>query len=301
MKYSSLLILIANILFVSLYVISGGCAGGCNTNADEEESAATLDDNESVDDDSSGEQKHTGESCTSWEDCFGTGYVCLFTSDECVGACFVSGSDLGNDSGVCADVCEKADDCPQGYFCSPDCNNAQPRYCIPDGNEKFFECPPNTDDDDDDNTNDDVWTDSSTGLMWQNSDDQGYTWDAAKSCCENLLLGGYNDWRLPSISELRSLVRECSATATDGPCDVTDTCLDHENCWSSECEGCSWGNPPGPDGQYWPSELQGDGWWYWSSSLATDTFDSKWFLDFKDAQINTFNGSASFTGVRCVR
>ena len=50
--------------------------------------------------------------------------------------------------------------------------------------------------------------DSATGLMWQ--DDSGAmsvqkNWEGAKSHCQNLTHGGYNDWRLPTISELESL------------------------------------------------------------------------------------------------
>jgi hypothetical protein len=52
-----------------------------------------------------------------------------------------------------------------------------------------------------------VVTDLNTGLMWQRADDGvGRTWAAAISYCENLALGGYSDWRLPSRQELVSIV-----------------------------------------------------------------------------------------------
>ena len=58
-----------------------------------------------------------------------------------------------------------------------------------------------------------VWTDTSTGLMWQKRrDDSGSTkfadnqdWDEAVSYCRNLRLGGYSDWRLPTIGELSAI------------------------------------------------------------------------------------------------
>jgi len=50
-------------------------------------------------------------------------------------------------------------------------------------------------------------TDNATGLMWQQSDD-GTTrdWENALSYAENLTLAGYNDWRLPNVKELQSIV-----------------------------------------------------------------------------------------------
>ncbi|MGD9732770.1 MAG: DUF1566 domain-containing protein [Desulfamplus sp.] len=50
-------------------------------------------------------------------------------------------------------------------------------------------------------------SDSATGLMWQqDKPDNEMTWKDALSYCENLNLGGYTDWRLPTIKELLSIV-----------------------------------------------------------------------------------------------
>jgi hypothetical protein len=50
-------------------------------------------------------------------------------------------------------------------------------------------------------------TDHNTGLMWQQDTAPGtYNWQQALSYCENLTLADYNDWRLPDVNELQSLV-----------------------------------------------------------------------------------------------
>ena len=49
-------------------------------------------------------------------------------------------------------------------------------------------------------------TDTTTGLMWQQSTQEDMDWESVISYCESLTLGGYNDWRLPNINELKSLV-----------------------------------------------------------------------------------------------
>ncbi len=54
-----------------------------------------------------------------------------------------------------------------------------------------------------------VVLDTTTNLLWQ--DDNAvislkYTWTNAITQCENLNLGGYDDWRLPSFNELYALI-----------------------------------------------------------------------------------------------
>jgi hypothetical protein len=54
---------------------------------------------------------------------------------------------------------------------------------------------------------DNTITDIHTGLMWQrNTFDSQLDWHQALIHCENLSFAGYNDWRLPTIKELRSIV-----------------------------------------------------------------------------------------------
>lgn len=49
-------------------------------------------------------------------------------------------------------------------------------------------------------------TDLNTGLMWQEiPTEEGFDWQSAKEYCENLELGGYDDWRMPTAKELFSI------------------------------------------------------------------------------------------------
>ncbi len=50
-------------------------------------------------------------------------------------------------------------------------------------------------------------TDNVTGLMWQQDPGEKMTWDQAVAGAGSLTLGGYNDWRLPTIKELYSLIK----------------------------------------------------------------------------------------------
>jgi hypothetical protein len=46
-----------------------------------------------------------------------------------------------------------------------------------------------------------------TGLMWQQAvDSQSYNWSDAGKYCDGLVLGGHDNWRLPTEEELQSIV-----------------------------------------------------------------------------------------------
>ena len=51
-------------------------------------------------------------------------------------------------------------------------------------------------------------TDQMTGLMWQAGEIRPEKWQQALTYCNQLDLGGYRDWRLPTIKELSTLVNE---------------------------------------------------------------------------------------------
>lgn len=51
-----------------------------------------------------------------------------------------------------------------------------------------------------------IVTDSRTGLMWQDDAvSSAMTWSEAITYCEDKVLGGYSDWRLPNQRELLSI------------------------------------------------------------------------------------------------
>jgi len=55
----------------------------------------------------------------------------------------------------------------------------------------------------------DIVTDNVTKLQWQDNEEVKTvkkSWEDAKSYCSSLSLGGYNNWRLPTRKELRSIV-----------------------------------------------------------------------------------------------
>lgn len=51
-------------------------------------------------------------------------------------------------------------------------------------------------------------TDQYTGLMWQSTEILPQKWENALAYCEKLQLEGFDDWRLPTLKELMTLVNE---------------------------------------------------------------------------------------------
>jgi hypothetical protein len=109
---------------------------------------------------------------------------------------------------------------------------------------------------DDNFTKGELWVDPVTNLTWQtgNSCDGRYPF-FPDSYCETLEIDGFSDWRLPSISEMRSLIRGCPATETGGECPLTDECQDWDECKDGICNGCEEGAGP-TDGCYGHPEFQ---------------------------------------------
>ena len=113
--------------------------------------------------------------------------------------------------------------------------------------------------------------DNVTGLMWQKATATGtYTWQQAVDYCNNLSLGGYTDWYLPTILELSTLV---------------DSSISF----------------PGPtiNRSYFPDTVAS---WYWSSTSPPDAYgtDAASHVDFYDGNVyNYFKAYGLY--VRAVR
>lgn len=159
----------------------------------------------------------------------------------------------------------------------------------------------NTGDDDsnDDDESGDTWIDPSSGLTWQVTPQSDYmSWEEAKSYCEQLSLDG-GGWHLPTISELRTLIRGCDGTETGGSCGVTDDCLD-SSCWDESSCSCEYGSGPN-HGCYGLPELPGECANYWSSSpVPDDIYDYAWIVSFYGGHIYSHYEN-NYADARCVR
>ena len=147
-----------------------------------------------------------------------------------------------------------------------------------------------------------TWLDPVSGLTWQDPPYSGTkTWNDAKSYCSSLSLAG-GGWRLPTIGELRSLIRGCAATQTGGSCGVTDSCRSYSSCQDSSCYGCTHNKGPA-GGCYWPGELSGTCSWYCSSSPVADSGDCVFFVTFDRGLVSFVDVYPDYgdNHVRCVR
>jgi hypothetical protein len=168
--------------------------------------------------------------------------------------------------------------------------------------------------------NNQTWKDSKSGLTWQVTPTSGkIQYSQVWQHCNALKWGG-GGWRVPTISELRSLIRGCVNTVPGGKCGLEEECstLDSmdEPCFVNvSCKGCSKNKGPGLRDMYWPPELQGEGVRYWSAtSFSMDGGYGNWVrtIDFDNASINqemVFDlrgnpyegGEMTARHVRCVR
>jgi len=154
-----------------------------------------------------------------------------------------------------------------------------------------------------------TWVDDDSGLEWEMPVSFAMLYfDGANAYCENLDWEGYTDWRLPTISELRSLILMCEDTEPGGACNVTDDCLSL-SCKNEECADngtCNGGGGPGASGYYFPPELNCTLNEFWSSSVVDDDTTLAWTIAFFEASL--YSAPVSEEGpdartifVRCVR
>lgn len=145
-----------------------------------------------------------------------------------------------------------------------------------------------------------LWTDPTSGLTWYHPGNKGseMSWESAKQYCTALSSNG-GGWHLPTIDELRSLVRGCPATETGGSCNIgEDDCLDI-SCWDGTCVECP-DDGPGTAGCYWPSEMSGECSWFWSSSELKTSPGYAWFIVYVVGHVG-YDGFEENKSVICVR
>lgn len=116
----------------------------------------------------------------------------------------------------------------------------------------------------------DIVIDSKTGLQWQdNYKDNGnikqLTWKDAIAYCEGLTLDGYDDWRLPNIYELRSIVEH--SRYDPAIAQMFQHITSH---------------------------------YYWSSTTSVHITDSAWGVSFWDGKSHYYKKNL-YSYVRCVR
>lgn len=141
--------------------------------------------------------------------------------------------------------------------------------------------------------------DPSSGLTWSAESPTNFGWDSAKAYCDNLTESGYSDWRMPTISELRTLIQNCPETQMPGgSCGVTDSCLTaypyNNECRNDACKGCA-------DDENHTGKYSKFGAFYplWSSSAVPDTWE-KWIIDFNSGGLESWHVETHYD-VRCVR
>ena len=153
------------------------------------------------------------------------------------------------------------------------------------------------------------WFDADSGLCWQDPPPEDRIFFAsAVTYCDALNLGGHGpgSWHLPTISELRSLIRGCPATMTGGECPVTDSCSPDDRgseCQDDTCGGCEPFGGPGAGGAYWPELFNGAiERWYWSSTSDGEGYGIYvWDVVFVTGDISASEEEMNAGYVRCVR
>ncbi len=114
-----------------------------------------------------------------------------------------------------------------------------------------------------------TWRDPKTGFEWQCESPGEMTWHDAREYAESLSLDGKNDWRLPTLAELESLL--------------------------DRTKGRSDGRPLMREEVPFRDTLS-----YWSSTTFAPDTHSAWIVMFDGAYVLSYYKSNSYS-VRCVR
>jgi len=143
--------------------------------------------------------------------------------------------------------------------------------------------------------------DPRTSLCWesQDSDADSLTYNDSVKRCEELVLELTDDWRLPTISEARSIIRGCPTTETGGSCAVDDGSGTDE---LNDCAGCYFNNGPDLSGCYWDDSMDSFCFSssYWSSTPSNDSA-GHFTVRFSTGQVSLNAGALVMFKARCVR
>ena len=133
--------------------------------------------------------------------------------------------------------------------------------------------------------------DLSSTLIWSAKASSAMTWQNAVDYCSSYSENGLSNWHLPKISELRTLIQNCSGTITGGLCAVNDPNHLSSGDYSSNCY-CD----EDLTGKY---SKFGEIGWFWSSSTQTGN-NRAWRVIFSKGGVYD-NNKSSEGYVRCVR
>ena len=263
-------------------LVSGECTGPCDPNPCEGLS-------------------NSPERCIAEDDYY---YTCecndtyLFSPSEgCLNPCLPNKCETSeNAEGICYPIhaLNYSCKCKAGYFWS-----REAEACL----EEIPPCSPE---------NNGVCKDYDSGIIWSARAEKERNTEGidllyikeALEYCKNARDGGFSDWRLPTIDELRTLVVNCPNLEPDGACKVSDKkhCLS-ESCYNEEDCSCH-GDHDTSFGKF-GVEIFGS---YWSSSVGGGFFEGErnWLIDLRgDARIFTYDPFsyplANYAPVRCVR
>jgi hypothetical protein len=95
-------------------------------------------------------------------------------------------------------------------------------------------------------------SDLTTGLMWMKDDyGESIMWEEALAYCENLKYTGYNDWKLPNVKELQSIVDYSGAYPAVDPKYFNSTKEENKNYYTWLWTSTSSNEGDGGDGKAW--------------------------------------------------
>ena len=154
------------------------------------------------------------------------------------------------------------------------------------------------------------------GLIWSAKAPSAMAWkdnngEIAGKHCTDLDEGGFKDWRLPTLSELRMLIKNCDKTVIDGPCPARSEDLGTEGeegfqplCDEGSCnpkESCRCDEDL--TGGYTPfgaGDADIDPKSFWTSTTRSDNTNAAWAVEFNDAYPAAPKKTEK-RNVRCVR